>query len=116
VQSGAIINTGDMTNGLPLHNAFSYFYSKVVWFLLNCGANVNAIDKNNNEETALQYASCAKIVCLLLNNGENIHATLMNCWTKYHCASYNGDLTVVQLLLQCRANIHAEIQHKAKLL
>ncbi|KAI5836801.1 ankyrin repeat-containing domain protein, partial [Morchella snyderi] len=100
-----------------LQNAVCIGDSGLVKFLLGKGANVNALD--SNQETALHFAvgwSNRGMVMLLLESGANVNARDTNHKTPLHIAVGRGRRRMVQLLLESGADANARDNSQTTLL
>ena len=88
----------------PLHIASWSGHLKIIKYLLEQGANVNAI--NRNGETPLHYADRKDTVELLIAKGANVNAQDYDKWTPLHFASQDGQLEVIQSLIENGANLY----------
>ena len=90
----------------PLLNAILYGHYKCSLFLLNCGANVDFIDKN---EMSLLYHAAENgyldICELLLKYGANINAKSKAGKTALFIAANKGYTNIVNLLIDYGANV-----------
>ena len=111
VENGADVNAADGDGVTPLMAAVKNQFLDAVTFLIDQGADVNLQDSTG--VTALHYAtedSCDPSGCLivkqLINGGANINAVTKNekC-TPLILACLNGDVSVVNFLLQNGANV-----------
>lgn len=115
-----IIDSSRQKGCTLLHLAARLGAYHLVRKLLNKGADVQALDQDNN--TALHYASLAgnaDVVTLLLQKNADVDAWGACYCTPLHCASNNGHVPVVRQLLARNADprrineIHATPMHYA---
>ncbi len=111
LDSGVNIETkfSDMKEMTPLIIASGKGNKKIVQFLLDNGANIEA--KSDKGFTALTNASFngyIQIIQILLDNGANIETKINRGLTALMIASILGEKKVVQLLLDNGANIEAK--------
>lgn len=86
----------------PLHLSAFFGSYETAEFLIQQGANVNAISTNNNQNYPLHAAAAGRkypLVKLLLEHGANVNAQQMGGWTALHQAVENYDIEMVNLLL-----------------
>eukprot|EP00742_Colponemidia_sp_Colp-10_P009109 GILJ01009908.1.p1 GENE.GILJ01009908.1~~GILJ01009908.1.p1 ORF type:complete len:1719 (+),score=242.82 GILJ01009908.1:19-5175(+) len=112
LERGAVrsINERGKDGYAPLHTAVAKGHEELVLMLLNNGANVDAVTKNNSSPLHL---ACKKInislVRLLLDrcNVNNINKLDKNDMNPLHYAISNGARECVLLLLERGADVHA---------
>lgn len=85
----------------------AYFGNKkLVRLLLDLGANVN-LPSNNNFKVAPIHSACAiqdlEIIEMLLKNGANVNARQLQGITPLYSAAHNGNLALIKLLIQHKA-------------
>ncbi|XP_014277122.1 putative ankyrin repeat protein RF_0381 [Halyomorpha halys] len=109
VDAGAMVNIQDCEGWIALHHAAQGGYNDVVTELLEAGSMVNL--KNKNQDTALHWAAHGgnyEMVSTLLKYGADVAIKKdNNGWTPLMVASSNGSLDVVQLLVDCGAEVNA---------
>lgn len=101
VERGAEVQFGDPT---PLQVCASYGYLELAKWLIECGADVNA--RSMTGQTALHYAfKHPQMVKLLALNGADIEAETEDGLTCLQIAIRNKNLSTIQVLVECGANI-----------
>jgi len=112
---GAIVDARDDEDSTPLHVALECGNVKVARLLLEHGANIHV--RNKKDQTPQHLLSTTwsdktldddiDTIRFFLGHGVDVDAVDNNYSTLLHIASYNGEVEVVQLLLECGANINA---------
>jgi len=112
---GAIVDARDDEDSTPLHVASECGNAKVARLLLEHGANIHV--RNKKDQTPQHLLSTTwsdktldddiDTIRFFLGHGVDVDAVDNNHSTLLHRASYNGAVEVVQLLLECGANINA---------
>ncbi|RDD37564.1 Transient receptor potential cation channel subfamily A member 1-like protein [Trichoplax sp. H2] len=105
-----ILNATDNKKYTPLHYAADNRHTKVVEFLLEEGANVNAEASNGVTPLHLAAARNKEIVMLLINNGAKVNAKTIKLQTPLHRAASYNKLEIIKYLIQKQANIEATDQ------
>jgi len=103
-------------HGTPLHAASYKGHNDVVLALLQADSDSKMVDKKVDNKTPLHaayYGRQPKIMELLLDKGAEVDATGALGNTLLHCASLDGRLDVVQLLLTNEAE-SADVNAKNK--
>jgi ankyrin repeat protein len=86
----------------PLHFACFFGHPNIAEFLLERGAEVNAVAHNDLAVTPLQSAAAGghtRAAELLLNAGADVHPAHPLGFTPLHSAAANGDRATAELLL-----------------
>ena len=100
----------DSVGVTPLHRAAAGNHVEVCEFLVQCKANVNAVDRYN--ETALKraaYNGHIDVLAYLLDTGADLnHADGQNKMAIHHAAE-QGHLQCVETLLELGASVNAEV-------
>jgi ankyrin repeat protein len=87
---------------------------EIVKFLLDSGADINAISKNGFSATPLQGAAAFQkidLARLLIARGANVNCRGQEGVTPLHEVAGNGELEFARLLLEHGANINAKEDH-----
>ena len=93
-----------------LHLAAFFGQSRVVEFLLEIGANVDAVSANKMKVTPLHSAVAHNHVEIcenLLSKGADVNAKQENNFTPLHEAAQNGSTALAKLLLEHGAQVNA---------
>ncbi len=91
----------------PLHLSAFFGSYETAEFLIQQGANVNAISTNNTQNHPLHAAAAGRkyhVMKLLLEHGAHANAQQIDGWTALHQAVENYDVEMVNLLLEFGAN------------
>lgn len=94
----------------PLHLAAHYGHLETARFLLEHGADVQAISQNalaNQPLHAAVAGNHAEMVALLVRTGADVNQRQHGGWTPLHGAANNGNLRIVKLLIENGADINA---------
>ncbi|XP_072409775.1 B-cell lymphoma 3 protein [Chiloscyllium punctatum] len=86
----------------PLHVSVNSYQKEIVEFLLEQGADIDAVDIKSGK-TPLVHAvenNCIDMVRLLLQHGANVNLQTYSGNTALHCSSGRGFLEVVKVLLK----------------
>ena len=98
----SLIDAHDTDGSTPLHCAVWKGHEKAVEFLVNSGANVNAVNQNGHWGTtplhAAAHANQGKIAQLLLNNGADTKAKDMEGRTPMFHTTFHKAKAVAKLL------------------
>lgn len=95
----------------PLHLAAFFGNLEAARFLIEKGANVDAVAKNPMKVTPLHSAAARnqiEIASLLIDSGADVNAKQENSYTALHAAAQNGNLQLAELLLKHGANRNAK--------
>ena len=98
-----------MQKMMPLHGASENGHHNIAYFLLTCGADVNA--KHMYDWTPLHLVSRtgkSKVAEVLLDGGAMVNAQNDSDWTPLHMASQKGHLFVVKLLLDNGTDVNTK--------
>ena len=91
-----------------LHKAAESGHVKIAKVLIQNGAKVNTVDKNNT--TALHRAASkghVDVAKVLIQNGVDVNAVNKNKWTPLHCAAWRGYVDFAKVLIQNGADVNA---------
>ena len=89
-----------------LHLTSAYAHVECCRVLLNCGAFIEAKDKDGR--TPLMYATTCEVVQLLLSRRANVKTRDRRGWTAlHHCASTSLDKRCVEELVTAGASVTA---------
>jgi ankyrin repeat protein len=91
----------------PLHLAAYFGQDEMAKFLVDHGADVNAVSRNPMALQPLHSAASSRsagIVRLLLERGAAVNAKQHGGYTPLHAAASNGDVATTELLLSFGAN------------
>jgi ankyrin repeat protein len=94
----------------PLHLAAFFGREQAALALVEEGADLHALSKNDNRNTPLHAAVAARkanLVRLLLAAGADANAKAANDWTALHLAAFSGDPVVMEILLAQHPNLNA---------
>ena len=94
-----------------LHLAAFFGQSRVVEFLVERGANVDAVSANKMKVTPVHSAAAhnqVEICEALLSNGADVNAKQENNFTPLHEAAQNGSMALAKLLLGHGAQVNAQ--------
>ena len=103
-----LIECGADPNATLLFKALEDNKSDTAKILIECGANIHAMDKAGM--TPLHYAILTNesdAANELINRGANIHAKDKLGWTPIHCAILSNNLDVAKKLIAKGADINA---------
>ncbi|XP_063923686.1 uncharacterized protein LOC135137861 [Zophobas morio] len=103
------LNAQDKVKTTALHLACQEGVYDNVEMLLDCGASINVVDKDNHN--VLHYAAASKhinrsIIELLLDKGIDVNAQAKNGMTALHIACLEGVYDNVEVLLDSGASIN----------
>jgi ankyrin repeat protein len=112
---GAYVNTRRKDNQTPLHLASYFGNVKIVRLLLNHGADLEAAwgdmaEKPLHRVSLGEYRSQeggVRVAQLLLDHGAYVNTRRKDNQTPLHLASYFGNVEIVRLLLDRRADLEA---------
>ena len=112
LEHGAVVDARDNKDSTPLHVASQCSNAEVARILLEHGANINARNKEDQTPQPLLLAMWIRrrldidTIRFFIERGADVDAIDKNHSTLLHRASYNGNVKVVQLLLEHGANIN----------
>lgn len=98
----------------PLHLAAFFGHAKVVEVLLAHNADVTAVSKNSNGNTALHAALAGHhpfVAGLLIGAGADVNAADAAGWRPLHLAAANNHLDAMKTLIAQGADVHAANAH-----
>uniref|UniRef100_A0A7S3LCC1 Uncharacterized protein n=1 Tax=Amphora coffeiformis TaxID=265554 RepID=A0A7S3LCC1_9STRA len=108
LDAGAHVNTRDDHGGSALEFACRRNHVYAVKYLLECGADVEGIQRRG-DETLLHKAcrsSNTTVVRLLVQHGADVNATTDDGTTPLHLAVQRGDMFTVEVLVQSGAAVN----------
>ena len=115
LKSGGDVNVRDKDRATPLHLASSHQGSRNARMLLDNGAEVNAVNIHGQNplhsisRKEFTFFSCSEESArLLLERGVDVNGRDKDETTPLHLACYNGDIGVVEILLNHGAQANAE--------
>jgi len=118
----SLVTTYSADGFTPLHLACFFGKSASAKFLLNAGADCNAVSRNGAELRPINCAAACRnleaacdLVQLLLKGGADIKATQKGGYTALHSAAANGNVKLVTLLVQSGADKKARADGKTPL-
>lgn len=107
-----LLNSYSHDGWTPLHMAVFFGHIDLVRFLLDAGADIDALSKNGQDLTPLHSALAnphhAKVSLLLIEKGADITLAQSEGYTPLHYAAANGTDDVVIHLLAMNANRSAK--------
>jgi uncharacterized protein len=93
-----------------LHYAAFFNHPEVATHLVNAGANVGAVSRNNMKVMPLHSAvatGAVEVVRLLIAHGADVNARQQDEFTPLHGAAENGNIEIVQMLLAANASVNS---------
>jgi ankyrin repeat protein len=94
----------------PLHLAAFFGQADTARVLIHAGAPLGAVSRNDLEVQPLNSAAAARrgeVARLLIEAGADVNATQRHGYTPLHAAAENGDIELIDLLLDRGARIDA---------
>jgi uncharacterized protein len=94
----------------PLHLAAFFGQAETARVLIQAGASVNAVSRNEMHVTPLHSAAAARrdeVARMLIDAGANVNAKEQGGFTPLHAAAQNGDVDLIDLLLDHGARLDA---------
>mmetsp|Transcript_6497 Transcript_6497/g.23095 ORF Transcript_6497/g.23095 Transcript_6497/m.23095 type:complete len:766 (-) Transcript_6497:95-2392(-) len=101
----------DASGQTPLHRVAAYNHMEILNFLIDCRADVNALDRYG--DSALKKAifnGHYEVVFRLIEMGADVNVCDHTGKTPLHFAAEKGDAACVELMIEKGANVNAEIQ------
>jgi ankyrin repeat protein len=95
----------------PLHLAAFFGHEEVARVLIDAGARVDAVTRNDMENMPLHAAAAGRhhdICALLLDRGAPVNAQQEGGFTALHAAAQHGDMALARLLAEHGAAFDAE--------
>ncbi|MCD4654049.1 ankyrin repeat domain-containing protein [bacterium] len=111
IKNGADVNSKNDRGWTTLHWAAFKGHLKIAEYLIQQGAEVDALAKNNNNKTPLMLAALegkANVVDLLIKNGANVSSKDRDGSTALHMAAASGHYKAVKLLIEKGAIVNAK--------
>jgi ankyrin repeat protein len=94
----------------PLHLAAFFGQAETARVLIQAGAAVNAVSRNEMHVTPLHSAAAARrdeVARILIGAGADVNAKEQGGYTPLHAAAQNGDVDLIDLLLDRGARLEA---------
>jgi ankyrin repeat protein len=94
----------------PLHLAAYFGQAETARVLIQAGADVNAVSRNDMKARPLHSAAAARrdeVARMLIEAGADVNATQEGGYTPLHAAAQNGDVELIDLLLDRGARLDA---------
>ena len=94
----------------PLHLAAFFGQAETARLLIQAGAAVNAVSRNEMKVMPLHSAAAARrdeVARMLVEAGADVNATQEGGYTPLHAAAQNGDVELIDLLLDRGARLDA---------
>ena len=94
----------------PLHLAAFFGQAETARVLIQAGAAVNAVARNDMKVTPLHSAAAARrdeVARMLIDAGADVNAKEQGGFTPLHAAAQNGDIELIDLLLDRGARLDA---------
>jgi len=104
------VNSVSADGFTPLSLACFFNYPEIALFLVQQGADINAVSQNAMQVAPIHSAVAARstqLVAFLLDQGADINATQASGYTPLHAAAHSGDEEMIKLLLERMADINA---------
>jgi len=106
----ALVNAPHAQGFAPLGLAAFFGHKAAVQVLLARGAEVDAVDRSQFANTALDAAVAAnhlEVVKILLQNHASANVRAVAGHTPLHKAAMNGNLEIAKLLIEAKADVNA---------
>jgi ankyrin repeat protein len=94
----------------PLHLAAFFGQAETARVLIQAGASVNAVSRNDMHVTPLHSAAAARrdeVARMLIDAGADVNAKEQGGFSPLHAAAQNGDVDLIDLLLDHGARLDA---------
>ena len=100
----------DIEDGTPLNHAINYDRNEIVKYLINRGANVNALYKGDYSPLmSAVEGNNLEMITLLLESDANVHLVDKHGNDALWKAVFNNNLEIVKLLVEAGADPFKEI-------
>jgi ankyrin repeat protein len=106
----ALVNSWSADGFTALHYAAFFNHPSLAEYLLQAGASVNAVSRNNMKVMPLHSAvatGAVEVVRLLIAHGADVNARQQDEFTPLHGAAENGNIEIVQMLLAANASVNS---------
>ena len=118
IKSGADVNYCDDLGAYPLFYACQRKHRNVIKYLLENGADINAVNLLGNKNLTALHVACEvedlESVKLLLDNGADIEAgNILNETPLSTSSAFNKDTKIVEFLIERGAKVNSRNQYQA---